>query len=55
MVEYSEENMNKLAQKVVEGWDINTLMQYAIDQVEENYKNNKGDFEGDLEYYLDMK
>lgn len=53
-MEYNGKNMEKLARQVVEDWDMNTLMSYATEQVEENYKKNKCDFEGDLEFYPEM-
>ena len=55
MIEYNEENMEKLARKVVDDWDMDTLMNFAIERIYANYKNNKCDFEGDLEYFPNME
>jgi hypothetical protein len=39
-VEHNEENIEKLAQFVVDGFDLDTLMGIAKDNIEYNYRNN---------------
>ena len=50
-MKFNEENRKKLAKKIVEDWDMKTLINYAESQLEEYYANNKNDFKEDLKNY----
>ena len=45
----TKENREKLAEKVVEGWDAKTLVNYAIDQTCKFYVNDDEKFQQDWE------
>ena len=55
MDKYNDDNMIKLAKQVVDEWEMDTLISFAEEQVFINYKNNKCDFEGDLEFYPELE
>lgn len=48
-MEYNQENINKLARLVVDNWDMDTLVDYAIQALENEYNTNKNLFEADVE------
>ena len=43
----TKENRYKLAKEVVDSWDMATLLEYAIDILEANYKGDDDQFETD--------
>ncbi len=43
----TRENRYKLAQEVVDSWDMGTLLKFAIDILEANYKGDDDQFETD--------
>lgn len=47
-MEYNRENCRKLAQEVVEGWDMDTLLNFAVDTLESAYRNNSDAFHSDV-------
>jgi hypothetical protein len=40
MRKYNNENMEKLAEEVVNSWDMDTLMNYALQQLVSAYEND---------------
>lgn len=48
-MEYNKENCRKLAIFVVDGWDMDTLLNFAVDTLEEAYKHNSDSFHDDVE------
>ncbi len=56
MVKHNQENIEKVAGKIVDGWDIDTLVNFAKDSLIETYKKDKKAFEEsceDLELFRD--
>ena len=45
----NEENRAKLAQEVVDSWEMDTLASYAIDHLIEYYKHDNDGFQEDWE------
>ena len=52
MVERTEENVDLLAQLVVDSMDIGDLIKYAKDSIEETYKNDRECFEQDWNTFM---
>lgn len=52
-MKYNEENMGRLAEVVVDSWDMKALQQYAIDKLVETYEDFKECFEEDAENFED--
>lgn len=50
--EHTQENIEQLAETVVEGMELDDLMMLAKDQFEETYKNNFRLFEEDWENFI---
>ncbi len=50
-MKFNEENRKKLAKKIVEDWDMKTLINYAEDQLEKHYANDKDFFKEELKNY----
>ena len=48
-MEYNKENIEKLANDVVEGWDMGDLMAYAVYRLKEGYNNDINLFNNDVE------
>jgi len=51
MLKNSEENRMKLAQHVVDGWDFDDLVSFAVDVLADGYKESPEQFDGDIELY----
>jgi hypothetical protein len=49
-----EENINKLSCDIVEGWDMSSLVGFAIDTLREAYTNKHEDFLRDWENFYGM-
>lgn len=47
MIEYTEDNIEKLAREVVEGMSLGDLYEYALYDVTELYREDKEHFEDD--------
>ncbi len=47
MVKYNQEDMKKVATKVVEGWEMKALINFAEDTLIEKYEGDKKAFEED--------
>jgi len=43
----TENNREKLAREVVDSWDMNDLITYAIDKLEEYYERDEDGFQAD--------
>lgn len=43
-VKHTEENIEKLSRNIVDSWDMDTLLNYAIERLSDFYKKNKEDF-----------
>jgi hypothetical protein len=54
-LEYNRENCRKLAEAVVDSWDMDTLLNFAVDTLEAAYKGVGGidAFGDDVEMYLE--
>jgi len=46
-IENTEENRLKLAENIVEDWDLETLMSFAVETLEAEYKINEEGFAND--------
>ena len=44
MIKHNEENIEKLAKVVVEDWDMDTLLTYALERLMDYFKHNKAEF-----------
>ena len=51
MLSNTEENRMKLAQHVVDGWDMDDLVMFAVETLADNYKSSPEQFDDDAEYY----
>ena len=51
MLANTEENRMKLAQHVVDGWDFDDLMSFAVTTLCGNYKDSPDLFDDDAELY----
>ena len=51
MLKNTEENRMKLAQHVVDGWDLNDLVMFAVETLANNYKDSPEQFDDDVELY----
>lgn len=49
MPENNEVNREKLVQEIVDGWDMDTLMGYALDNLTIFYRDNSIDFQAEWE------
>jgi hypothetical protein len=49
MPEYIRKNCERLAREVVEGWDLETLVEYAVENLTASYIHNKDAFLDDWE------
>jgi len=47
-MENNEENCEKLAQAIVDGWDLETLKLYAYENMRDTYKVDKEAFNRDI-------
>ena len=45
----TDENIEKLAQEVLNSWDMDTLQGYALQQLEKAYKEDEQLFKDDVE------
>lgn len=52
MVKRTEENLDRLAQTVVDNMDLGDLITYAKDSIERTYKNDKQCFEQDWNSHI---
>jgi len=52
MAENNDENRQKLAEVVVDTWDMDTLVEFAVDKLVEVYKNDDIAFQKD---WLEIK
>ncbi len=43
----TEENRNKVARQIIEGWDLETLKNFVIDKLKESYEVDDENFEVD--------
>jgi hypothetical protein len=48
-LKHNKENCRKLAQEVVEGWEMDTLLNFAVDTLEASYIHNSDCFHDDVE------
>jgi hypothetical protein len=48
-LENTDENSASLAELVVEGWDLGTLMEFAVGVLTERYQSDKATFQNDAE------
>jgi len=44
MVKHNKKNIEELAKAIVEDWDMDTLLIYAVERMEHHFKHNKTDF-----------
>ncbi len=51
MLKNTEENRMKLAQHVVDGWDMDDLVSFAVTTLCVNYKDSPDLFDDDVELY----
>lgn len=51
MIENNEDNREKLAREIIEGWDLDTLIDTAVDNLCEHYKENPNEFKREWEQY----
>ena len=51
MLNNTEENRMKRAQHVVDGWDLNDLVMFAVETLANNYKDSPEQFDDDVELY----
>ena len=51
MLSNTEENRMKLAQHVVDGWDLDDLVMFAVETLADNYKSSPEQFDDDVEHY----
>ena len=51
MLANTEENRMKLAQHVVDGWDVEDLVSFAVKTLTDGYKDAPGLFDDDVEHY----
>ena len=51
MLANTEENRMKLAQHVVDGWDLDDLVMFAVETLADNYKGSPEQFDDDVELY----
>ena len=49
MLKNTEENRMKLAQHVVDGWDFDDLVSFAVETLCVNYKDSPEQFDDDVE------
>ena len=49
MLNNTEENRMKLAQHVVDGWDFDDLVLFAVETLANNYKDSPEQFDDDAE------
>jgi hypothetical protein len=49
MIENNESNRERVAHHVVEGWDMDTLVGYAISMLEQHYQGDDESFQEDAE------
>jgi hypothetical protein len=47
MIQNNEENREKLARQIVEDWDLDTLMDFAIGTLDSGYETNNEAFQND--------
>ena len=47
VVENNEISRNRLAQEVVDSWDMGDLIEYAVNQLEEHYATDNDGFQED--------
>ena len=52
-IECSGENINKLAEAIVDSWDMDTLMGYAVSQLEVFYTTDEETFQVDWKETID--
>jgi len=48
-MKHNDDNIEKLSREVVESWDMDTLLSYAIERLEDFYKENPDDFNAEWE------
>ena len=51
MIVYNDENCKRLANNIVDGMDLETLLSLAVDLLSERYKKNEEAFRQDIEHY----
>lgn len=50
-MEHNVDNVEELAQRIVEDWDLETLQAYAESQLANHYMDNEQSFHNDWDYY----
>lgn len=50
----TEENCERLAREVVDSWDMDTLVSFAIEQLQMNYMLNVDEFEDDWPEFMEI-
>lgn len=48
----TEESRERLALAIVDAWDMDTLIQYAVDKLTEYYKTDKKQFDIDYKEFI---
>jgi len=52
-MEHTADNVERLATKIVDDWDLNTLMDYAVTSLTNHYMNDIEAFENDWAEEID--
>ena len=47
MIEHTEKNCDLLAKEIVDSWDMDSLVNYAIDRMSNFFQQDKKDFEAE--------
>lgn len=53
MIEHNEENVVRLVEDIVEGWDLSDLIQYAVTQLTRHYMENEEEFHEEWSEFYD--
>jgi len=53
MSEHTTENVEQLASDIVEGWDLDDLIQYALTQLTNHYMENEEEFHEEWSEFYD--
>lgn len=54
-MEHTRENCEKLANEVVDWWDMDTLIGYAVEMLTEAYLKDKASFDTDVKDFLELE
>lgn len=53
MAEHNADNVEKLASDIVEDWDMNTLIDYAVTSLTNHYMKNEEEFQEEWEDFYE--